>query len=176
MRLKPYLSLMGSLLWATLTHPECAYYVAFLCQFMHDPSIEAWEAALGILCYLQNAKTIGITFDKNKRNILAPFTDSSGVNHPCHSAGSLFSSVGELSPGARENSRLHHNHQPKPKAQSTQPVPKTSSSSSISSKTSASLSSTPSPDLLRQHYSRLSHRQRWSHKPHQALRALDAHR
>ena len=82
MKLKPYLSLMGSLLWATLTHPECAYYVAFLCQFMHDPSTDAWEAALGILCYLQQAKSLGITFEKDKSNLLAPFTDSSWGQSP----------------------------------------------------------------------------------------------
>ena len=49
---KPYLSLMGSLLWAQVTHPETAYYTNFLCQFMHDPSIAAWDAGLAILAYL----------------------------------------------------------------------------------------------------------------------------
>ena len=52
MREKPYLSLMGSLLWGSATHPECAYYINFLCQFMHDPSLAAWEAGLNMLAYL----------------------------------------------------------------------------------------------------------------------------
>ena len=48
MSAKPYLPLMGTLLWCTLTHPEASFYVclSYLCQFMHDPSLAAYEAAL----------------------------------------------------------------------------------------------------------------------------------
>ena len=48
---KPYLPLMGTLLWASLTHPEASYYVSYLCQYMHDPSLAAYEAGLNVLAY-----------------------------------------------------------------------------------------------------------------------------
>ena len=77
MRSKPYLALVGSLLWATLTHPECTYYVAFLCQFMHDPSPDAYEAALGILAYLVGVKDMGITYDRSDDPTPTVYSDSS---------------------------------------------------------------------------------------------------
>ena len=64
MSAKPYLPLMGTLLWCTLTHPEASFYVSYLCQFMHDPSLAAYEAALYVLAYLLGAKDIGLTFNK----------------------------------------------------------------------------------------------------------------
>ena len=76
MRGKPYLSLMGALLWATITHPEVSYYVSFLCQFMHDPSVSAFEAGLAVLSYLGQARSLGITYNGNINKVVA-FTDSS---------------------------------------------------------------------------------------------------
>lgn len=78
---KPYLSLMGSLLWAQVTHPETAYYTNFLCQFMHDPSIAAWDAGLAVLAYLLHAKDIGINFDGNVTTVVG-FSDNSWGQAP----------------------------------------------------------------------------------------------
>ena len=78
MRSKPYLELMGTLLWCVFTRPEIAYYVSFLCQFMHDPSLAAYEAGLGILAYLSSSRKLGITFDGTKP-FLSVFSDSSWV-------------------------------------------------------------------------------------------------
>ena len=77
MRTKPFLPLVGSLLWATLSHPEVTYYVAFLCQFMHDPSLAAYDAALNVLAYLIGAKDMGITFDRTDGPCVEVYTDSS---------------------------------------------------------------------------------------------------
>ena len=50
---KPYLSLMGSILWAVImTRPDCAFHASFLCQFMSDPTIECWGAAIALLSYM----------------------------------------------------------------------------------------------------------------------------
>jgi len=81
MRQKPFLSLMGTLLWATMTHPEIAYYVGYLCQTMHDPSVAGFEAGLAILSYLYNARNLGITYDGNKPT-LTVFTDASWGQSP----------------------------------------------------------------------------------------------
>ena len=81
MRDKPYLSLMGTLLWCVFTHPEVAYYVSFLCQFMHDPSPEGYEAGLGVLAYLNSSRKLGITYDGNKPYV-SVFTDSSWSQTP----------------------------------------------------------------------------------------------
>ena len=74
MRDKPYLALMGTLLWCVFTHPEIAYYVAFLCQFMQDPSPAAYEASLEVLAYLSSCRKIGITYDGSKPSA-AVFSD-----------------------------------------------------------------------------------------------------
>ena len=75
------MALMGTLLWCVFTHPEIAYYVSFLCQFMQDPSIDAYEAGLGVLAYLSSARKIGITYNGNKPAITV-FSDSSWGQTP----------------------------------------------------------------------------------------------
>ena len=86
MRQKPFLSLMGTLLWATMTHPEVAYYVGFLCQCMHDPSLDAYEAGLAILAYLYNARSLGITYNGNDPTVNV-FTDASWGQSPAPFGG-----------------------------------------------------------------------------------------
>ena len=81
MRDKPYLALMGTLLWCVFTHPEIAYYVSFLCQFMQDPSTDAFEAGLGLLAYLSSSRKVGLTYDGTKAHVVA-FSDSSWGQTP----------------------------------------------------------------------------------------------
>ena len=40
------LELLGSLLWATATHPETDFYVSWLCQFMSAPKLEHYDPKL----------------------------------------------------------------------------------------------------------------------------------
>ena len=70
------MSLMGTLLWCVFTRPDVAYYVSFLCQFMHDPSSSAFEAGLHILAYLNSTRKMGLTFDGTKPHV-SVFSDSS---------------------------------------------------------------------------------------------------
>ena len=65
---KDYLGLIGSLLYAACqTRPDIQYHVSHLAQFMQDPSLEAYEAAIGVLCYLYRTKDARITYGGEPR-------------------------------------------------------------------------------------------------------------
>ena len=81
MKTKPYMGLMGTLLWCVFTRPDISYYVSFLCQFMHDPSTDAWDAGLGVLAYLNSSRKLGITYDGNMP-FISVFTDYSWGQTP----------------------------------------------------------------------------------------------
>ena len=60
---KDFLGLIGSLLYATCqTRPDLQYHVSHLAQFMGNPSLEAYNAAIGVLCYLYRTRDLGITY------------------------------------------------------------------------------------------------------------------
>ena len=60
---KDYLGLIGCLLYAACqTRPDVQYYVCHLSQFMGNPSIEAYDAGIGVLCYLYKTRHLGITY------------------------------------------------------------------------------------------------------------------
>ena len=78
MSTKGYLSLMGGLLYAScMTRPDVAFHVNFLCQFMKDPSREAYNAGLGVLAYLYETRAISLTYGGEPRNIGPPEINSS---------------------------------------------------------------------------------------------------
>ena len=59
----PYRELVGSLLYlSTMTRPDVAYHMSVLCQFMHDPTVDCYNAALDLLLYLGHTRNRGITF------------------------------------------------------------------------------------------------------------------
>ena len=59
----PYRELIGSLLYlSTMTRPDVAYHMSVLCQFMHDPSIDCYAAALNLLLYIGHTRHRGIHF------------------------------------------------------------------------------------------------------------------
>ena len=75
---KDYNGLMGTLLYAAcMTRPDISFITAYLCQFMQSPTVEAWEAALSVACYLNTTKNHGISFCKGQQlcNIDAIQTD-----------------------------------------------------------------------------------------------------
>lgn len=75
---KPYLSLMGSIVWPTaMTRPDCSYYANYLCQFMSDPTIEAWNAAIALLSYLYNTRSLGLLYERRDDAELSLYSDSS---------------------------------------------------------------------------------------------------
>ena len=53
----PYLEIVGSLLYlSTMTRPDIAYHMSVLCSFMHDPSIDCYNAAIDLLLYVGHTK------------------------------------------------------------------------------------------------------------------------
>ena len=56
---------MGSLLYVScMTRPDIAYYVTTLCKFMHDPSLQCYDAAVSLLLYLGHTKEhVGLHYD-----------------------------------------------------------------------------------------------------------------
>jgi len=75
---KPYLSLMGSILWAVImTRPDCSFHASFLCQFMSDPTIECWQAGIALLSYMYGTRTLGLLYRRCKNVRLSLYCDSS---------------------------------------------------------------------------------------------------
>ena len=53
----PYLEIVGSLLYlSTMTRPDIAYHMSVLCSYMHDPSIDCYNAAVDLLLYVGHTK------------------------------------------------------------------------------------------------------------------------
>ena len=80
----PYLSLLGSLLYAALgTHPEISFAVSTLARFSKNPSQEHWTALKRVLRYLKGVKHLGLKYqpkltDTPKVNIKI-WTDASWI-------------------------------------------------------------------------------------------------
>ena len=65
---KDYMGLVGCLLFLTnRTRVDCAFHVAFLAQYMSNPSPDAWYALLDVLSYMYKTRHIGITFGGEPR-------------------------------------------------------------------------------------------------------------
>ena len=73
---KVYRSLIGSLLYLTISRPDILFAVNYLSRFMQEPSQTHFMAAKRILRYLQGTKNLGMHFAKNRENKLVGFTDS----------------------------------------------------------------------------------------------------
>ena len=60
----PYLELIGSLLYlSTMTRPDISYHMSVLCQFMHDPSTQCYDAALDLLLYVHHTRHYFLKYD-----------------------------------------------------------------------------------------------------------------
>ena len=61
---RDYLGLIGSLLYVSnMTRPDVAFHVSFLAQFMSCPTVETFDAALGVLAYLYKTADVAITYE-----------------------------------------------------------------------------------------------------------------
>ena len=58
----PYMSLVGTLLWATVTRPDIQVAVSRACSHTHDATMAHWRAALRILRYLVTTKSYALTY------------------------------------------------------------------------------------------------------------------
>ena len=67
---KDFNGLLGSILYAScMTRPDIAFFAAFLCQFMQNPSLAAWEAALSVASYLNTTKHLGVAYNGDSLSV-----------------------------------------------------------------------------------------------------------
>lgn len=59
---KEYRMIVGSLLYLAFTRPDIAYAVNKISQYMHQPTIDHYQAAKRVLRYLSGTPTHGISF------------------------------------------------------------------------------------------------------------------
>lgn len=57
-----YRRIVGKLIYLTITHPNLAYSVHVLAQFMNSPHSVHWHAALKLIKYLKNTATQVLVF------------------------------------------------------------------------------------------------------------------
>jgi hypothetical protein len=66
----PYLSLVGCLLWVTITRPDVAAAVGRACKFSKSPTVAHWRAAIRILRYLLATSELGLVYHRSVRPII----------------------------------------------------------------------------------------------------------
>ena len=77
MQSKPYASLVGSLMYATIcTRPDIAYIVGMLGRFQANPGEAHWVAAKKVLRYLQRTKSFMLVYGRCDSLKLEGYTDS----------------------------------------------------------------------------------------------------
>jgi hypothetical protein len=71
-----YQRLVGKLIYLSHTHPDIAYAVSAVSQFMHQPSKDHMEAVIRILRYLKSFPGKGLMFAKNNHLRVNGYTDA----------------------------------------------------------------------------------------------------
>ena len=77
----PYLSLVGGLLWVTITRPDVATVVSRACQHSKSPTRAHWRAAIRILRYLLTTSNYALVYPRSVRPILvSAYADAAFAN------------------------------------------------------------------------------------------------
>ena len=76
-----YRRLVGTLNYLTVTHPDIAYSVNVLSQYMPSPTVSHWVAVEHILCYLKEAPRCGILYKKNGYTKIECFSNTDWVGY-----------------------------------------------------------------------------------------------
>lgn len=71
-----YRSLVGSLIYATITRPDISYAVGLVSQFMQDPRESHWKAAKRILRYLKGTVNYGLKYNSGGDLVLQGWCDA----------------------------------------------------------------------------------------------------
>lgn len=74
-----YRSVVGGLLYLTITRPDIAFAVSKVCQYLHEPSDAHWTAVKRILRYLKFSSATGLKIHKSSSLLLSAFTDADWV-------------------------------------------------------------------------------------------------
>ena len=73
---KRYRRLVRKMNYLTVTHPDIAYSVSVVSQYMSSPTVDHWAVVEQILCYLKGAPGRGILYSNHGHNRLECFTDA----------------------------------------------------------------------------------------------------
>ena len=71
-----YRRMVGKLNYLTVTHPDIAYSVSIVNQYMSSPTVDHWAAVEQILCYLKGASGRGILYSYHEHNRIECFSDA----------------------------------------------------------------------------------------------------
>jgi hypothetical protein len=66
-----YRQLIGELQYCTLTHPEIAYSVNQLCQYLHSPTFAHWIALKRALRYFKHSVDHGLFYSRSSLSLQA---------------------------------------------------------------------------------------------------------
>ncbi|XP_047325224.1 uncharacterized mitochondrial protein AtMg00240-like [Impatiens glandulifera] len=75
-----YRRLVGRLIYLNFTRPDLAYSVQQLSQFMNEPNIVHWQAALRVVRYLKGSPSLGLFYSFNNNLCLEAFSDADWGN------------------------------------------------------------------------------------------------
>ncbi|XP_070034247.1 uncharacterized mitochondrial protein AtMg00810-like [Nicotiana tomentosiformis] len=77
-----YQRLIGKLLYLTLTRPNISFAIQTLSQFMQQPKISHWEAALRVVIYVKKEPGLGILTSSQRSNTLSAYYDADWASCP----------------------------------------------------------------------------------------------
>ena len=78
-----YRSIVGSLLYATITWPDIPYAVGVLSQFIHEPTNIHLNACGKVLRYLKGTLKNGLVYSYNDGLTLKSFCDANWAGYKC---------------------------------------------------------------------------------------------
>lgn len=77
-----YIMVVGSLQYLAFTQPDISYAVSKLSQFMHQPIVEHWKAATGLLWYLAGTQSHGIMLRRDSSLSLHALSNADWAGDP----------------------------------------------------------------------------------------------
>lgn len=101
--------MVGALQYLTFTHPNIAFFVNQVCQFMHKPARTHWAAVKRILHYLKSTSNDGLVYNPSSLSLTA-YADADYADDPddCLLEGIVSIFVIILFPRALRNSGVFH--------------------------------------------------------------------
>jgi hypothetical protein len=90
-------STVGALQYLSITHPDIAFAVNKLSQFMHKPTQTHWQSMKRLLRYLKSTIQFGLHIYRSSCNVLQDFcdTDWAGNKDDRHSTRSIYIFLGK---------------------------------------------------------------------------------
>ena len=77
-----YRSVVGALQYLTLTRPDISFSVNKVCQFLHSPTTEHWEAVKRISRYIKGTVGLGLKVRKSDSMLVSAFVDADWASCP----------------------------------------------------------------------------------------------